>query len=203
MRSSQTYDNIEGVILAGGKNSRYRGEMKSGILVRGRSILSTQIEVLESVFTKVTISTNTPDVLTEASHLKMVSDKKTDLGPLGGVHAVMAKSEAEAIFIIAGDMPFPSGKLIRMMIEHFQTFESEALIPRINNMIEPMHAIYSLSLMERLDLFLAESNKYSIREFLKVADVDYIEIEELGFDSSVFTNINTPDDFKRINSDIG
>ena len=195
MKSSPSYDTIEGIILAGGENSRYDGKLKSKIIINDRPILALMLDVLESVFSTITLSTNSPAEFSDFEKINKVSDKHKGIGPLGGIHAAMSQSSAEALFVIAGDMPYPSESLIRQMADYYLACGCEILIPVYDERIEPLHALYSNSLLKKLDHFLSRTRIYSIREFLKTSDVMYFDIGELGFDKAVFTNINTPEDF--------
>lgn len=198
MLKTDTCINIGGAILAGGENSRFNGKIKANIQLGDRSIIQNTLELLDTIFSKNIIVTNYSTEFSYLGEYEMIADIFKKLGPLGGIHAALKSTSSEALFIVAGDMPGLSDPLVRTMTEYYQSTDCEVLIPEIEKNIEPLHAIYGVSILKKLDAFLSESHTYSIREFLKLVDVEYYDVNKAGFDKDVFANINTPEDFERL-----
>ena len=187
-----------GVILAGGENRRYNGEIKSLLHIEGKPIIERILEVYKSLFDDILVVTNTIGAFEKYSDFRMVSDFFMKAGPLGGIHAAMKSSSSEALFVVAGDMPWLSVGIIDMMIRHFESTHCEVLIPAgYSGYIEPMHAIYSRSLEQRLEQFLETSSNLAIREFLKLTKVEYLVVETEEGSRNPFSNINSPGDLAR------
>jgi molybdopterin-guanine dinucleotide biosynthesis protein A len=185
-----------GVILAGGENKRYNGIVKAKLLISGKPIIARTLEVLNPIFDDILIVTNSKDQFSDYSSYKMVSDIFEKVGPLGGLHAALTATSRDAVFMVASDMPLLSGEIIASMLEQFGSCNCEILIPRHNGLDEPLHAIYSRSLLERLDSFLISSKEYAIRDFLKLAVVDYFAVDINN--NNPFLNINRPADMAQI-----
>jgi molybdopterin-guanine dinucleotide biosynthesis protein A len=184
--------NISGVILAGGENKRFGGIIKSNILIGGSTIISRIINTISEIFEEIIIVTNTPDEFQTFSKYKIVADQFLNVGPIGGIHSGMKASSKEAIFAIAGDMPYVDKELIMNQIKYYTIADAEALIPRISGLDEPLHGIYSNSLSERLDEYLTNKNNYAIKDFLMIVNVRYMHLPPSEYIKKAFTNINTP-----------
>lgn len=189
--------NYTAAILAGGQNKRFGGRTKAKILIEGRPIIERTIEVLGSVFNDIIIITNNKAEFEDYKHIRMAGDIYHYKGPLAGLHSAITNSEKEAVFLVASDMPGLSLSTVEQVAMNFEKMECEALIPVYKELIEPLHAIYSRTVLVRLDDFLRSENKYSIREFLKLVDAKYLEIDDGGGQINPFFNINSPEDLQK------
>jgi molybdopterin-guanine dinucleotide biosynthesis protein A len=188
------YNNISGVVLAGGANKRFGGIIKSNILFTGKPIISLITETLGFIFNELIIVTNTPSEFMDNSSCKIVGDIFTGTGPLGGIHAALKASSGEAIFVFAGDMPYLNSELIINQIDSFLENESDALVPRMNQNIEPLHSIYNRKVIWKLEEYLNSKQNVAVHEFLKRIDARYLNIEDSEETKKAFTNINSPSD---------
>jgi molybdopterin-guanine dinucleotide biosynthesis protein A len=125
------------------------------------------------------------------------------VGPLGGIHAAMMASTREALFVVAGDMPLLEKSVIIRQIEYFQNNSCDVLIPVVNQNIEPLHAIYNISILKRLEEFLAGDYGYAVREFLMSVDVKYMQLEDSERIKNAFMNINSPSDILMVKKILG
>jgi molybdenum cofactor guanylyltransferase len=185
---------ISGIILAGGVNSRFRGKTKSKIVIDGKPIISRIISTIKDLFDEIIIVTNSPEEFEDYNNYKIVKDKFLMVGPLGGIHAALKVSSGEAMFVFAGDMPFLDKKIILEQIELFNNCQCDVFIPRVNKNIEPLHAIYSISIINTLEEYLSGDNNKAVREYLRKINVRYFEVDESTAAAKAFTNINTPKD---------
>ncbi len=188
--------NIDGAVLAGGENSRFGGKVKANMRVGDKPIIQSVLEIMDSVFSRTLIVTNYSSEFTRYSNYSMVEDIYKKVGPLGGIHSALTNSEAEAVFIVAGDMPDLSTYLIRQMSEYYLIAGCEVLIPRINGNIEPLHSIYSKEILNRLENYLLSTKSYAIRSFLNTVKVEYLDISDSEA-RSTFKNINTPEELEK------
>ncbi|MEZ5001297.1 MAG: molybdenum cofactor guanylyltransferase [Bacteroidales bacterium] len=184
------------VVLAGGENRRFGGKIKALHELDGKPIIERVTGVLEQIFSDILVVTNTPDHF-EYLGYPMVQDHFKKVGPLGGLHAAMKSSRAESLFVVAGDMPWLSGEIIAMMINSYRESDCEVLIPTCSGLDEPLHAIYSRALLGRLENFLVSTRRYAIKEFLNLAKVQYLVVEDCSGSGSPFANINRPDDLQK------
>jgi molybdenum cofactor guanylyltransferase len=190
---------ISGVILAGGAGKRFNGRQKAKAQVDGITIISRILSVFTGIFDEIIIVTNTPDEFSEFTGCIIVSDTIRGAGPLGGIHAAMKASSGDAVFVIAGDMPFPDSDIIRTLIETYSTTECDGVIPETDGRIEPLHAIYSVSVTEKLQAYLAGNMSRAVREFIKDLNIKYLHTEDSPKIRKAFTNINSIADLDRFN----
>jgi molybdopterin-guanine dinucleotide biosynthesis protein A len=188
---------ISGTILAGGTGSRLNGVMKPKIVIEGETIISRILSVIRDIFDEIIIVANNPDEFAEFNYCTIVQDQILKAGPLGGIHAALKASSDDAIFVFAGDMPYPDKDLIIRMIEDYHSSGCDVLIPRIEEFIEPLHAIYSISLAENLDSYLMSGKSCAARDYIKSLNVKYFQLEMSETNKRAFTNINSPSDLDR------
>ena len=129
---------VSGVILVGGKSSRY-GSNKALVKRDGVPLIEMVIGVMGRVFENLILITNTPD---EYAHLglPMHEDLIKGLGPIGGLYTGLAKIPGDAGFFVACDMPLLNHDLIHYMVK--ERGRCDAVVPRINGMMESLHALY-------------------------------------------------------------
>jgi molybdopterin-guanine dinucleotide biosynthesis protein A len=191
---------IAGLILAGGRNTRMGGVDKSRITVGGVPLIRSISELLQDLFFQVILVTNRPNLhrdLPEA--VQVVSDLYRGRGPLGGLHAGLSRTQAEAVFCLACDMPSLDRELIRAQAEQFFSVRGrgcEALIPRIGELIEPLHGIYCKTLEPLIREICSGPGGYSIRVLLGRARTCYWDLEDTPRSRSAFFNLNTPKDLR-------
>jgi molybdopterin-guanine dinucleotide biosynthesis protein A len=185
---------ISAAILAGGSGSRLGGRMKPKIIIEGVPIILRIIAVLKEIFDEIIIVTNNPEEFEDFSFCKIVQDEIPGAGPLGGIHAAMKNSTYDALFVFAGDMPFPDKGIILKMTDDYNNSECDALIPAVEEYIEPLHSIYRISLAGHLEAFLKTGISNAVRDYIKTLNVRYIKFARSENTEKAFTNINSPSD---------
>ena len=195
--------NLSGVILAGGAGKRFGGITKTNIVIGGKTILCRIIETIKDIFDEIIIVTNTPEEFKENTDFKIVSDQFLNVGPLGGIHAAFKASSKEGLFVFAGDMPLLEKRFIISLTDAYKSNDCEILVPRVNDYIEPLHAIYNNSLIKTLEEYLTGNHNYAVRDFLKQQKVSYLHFEGSEKTKNAFTNINSPSDISEVEKILG
>jgi len=191
-QSLSTCSGVSGIILAGGKSSRY-GSNKALVKFNGTRLIERAVAAMKTVFQRVVLVTNSPDDYAFLE-LPMVQDLIKGLGPIGGIYTGLETISEKAGLFVACDMPFLQEGLLRHMVDVRQDFD--AVIPRMDWMIEPLHALYTKSCLPVIEASI-EAHEYQIVKCLQRLRVRYIEREELlAFDPKLlsFFNINEPKD---------
>lgn len=181
---------ITGIILAGGKSSRY-GANKAFVEINGVQLIERVITVMGSVFEHLILITNTPHEYTYLN-LPMYEDLIKGLGPIGGILTGLEAISDESGFFMACDMPFINGDLIHYMVEVSDDYD--AVVPRISWKMEALHALYKKSCLTAIKE-LIESNEYQTIKFFNKIRVRYVDWDEIrAFDPKQrsFFNINSP-----------
>lgn len=185
---------ISSAILAGGPASRLSGVVKPNLVIGGETIIARTISVLKELFCEIIIVTNTPGEFTGYSECKMVRDQYAGIGPLGGIHAALHAAACNAVFVFAGDMPLLSSAFIKEQIKFFEENSCEILVPERCRSIEPLHSIYGKSVLNRLDNYISGKNDNAVREFLRIVDTRYMEVDDTDLNRNIFSNVNQPSD---------
>ncbi|HON19390.1 MAG TPA: NAD(P)H-dependent oxidoreductase subunit E [Salinivirgaceae bacterium] len=188
---------ISAAILLGGKSSRMKGFDKSKLLIDNEPILSRTMNVLVPMFDEVLIVSNQTFENRTNESVKLVSDRIPGHGPLSGIHAAIENSSNPWCFVIACDMPLIQSGSIEILIKEISA-EIDAIIPVHSKGIEPLHAVYSKSVLFTLENHLKNCSSNKISLFLENIRTKYIQYES----SLSFINLNTFNDLKNLKHQI-
>jgi molybdopterin-guanine dinucleotide biosynthesis protein A len=174
------------------------GVDKSRIRIGGAPLIHSIAGLLQELFEEVILVSNQPELHRDlADRVLIASDVYRGRGPLGGIHAGLASTNAEALFCVACDMPSLRQELIEAQVREFRRAgggRCQVLIPRIGELIEPLHGIYRKELEPVAREICEAAGKYAIRVLLSRARTCYWELEDLPLHRSAFFNLNTPKD---------
>lgn len=190
---------ISGIVLAGGKGLRL-GRDKVSETVGNRSLLEQAVLALSFLEGEVIIVTAADQSLHQSidyPKLTVVADSHPGWGPLGGIYAGLTVSKSFYNLVVACDMPFLNQALLLYMIQVAPGFD--LAIPRVGNLVEPLHAVYSKDCLPPIASLLQQGN-LSILDLFDSIRVRYVEAEEIDrFDPEhlSFFNINTEADLAR------
>ena len=195
---------ISAAVLSGGKASRMGGQKKGLICKDGIPLIQRTISLLQSIFSEVILVLDSPGENSfyagVAEDVVISHDIVHDIGPLGGIYTALKASSGRAVFCFACDMPYLDTLFIRRMISAFGASHGQALVPRINRFIEPLHALYKKKLKESLGDYIAarstSDHDFSIRKFLNTISTEYYELEDRPENQKFFKNLNTPKDVR-------
>lgn len=173
-------DDILGIVLSGGRSSRF-GSNKAFAHFHGEEIIVRILNTMSAVFNNVAISANTPSEY-ENLGFRVIKDTIPNKGPLGGI--VTALEFADQIFVCACDMPFVNKDVIELVISKADNFD--AVVARTASGIEPLFAVYKKSTRKYFEKALL-GKKCSVREVLgEIKKIVYVDINKKNM-----LNINT------------
>ncbi|MFA4920225.1 MAG: molybdenum cofactor guanylyltransferase [Thermodesulfovibrionales bacterium] len=187
---------MDALILAGGENKRIP-LIKGFLEIRNRKIIETNIELLKSIFSRVILSVNHPELYFYLG-LPMIGDVIDSRGPMTGILSVFMNTESADIFVTACDMPYINAILIKYMVEKYNG-RFDALIPLYDGKPQPLFGIYAKRISELMEQRI-RSGKKSLLDFLKTINVRYIneeEVRSIDPEGRSFVNINTFKDYQR------
>ena len=190
------YKDVTGVILAGGKSSRY-GTNKAFAKINGIPLIENVIRVMRSLFQDLVLITNTPD---EYAYLElpMYEDLIEDLGPIGGIYTALNSITNDAGFFVACDMPSLNPGLIRYMVGIRDDFD--VVVPKISWKMETLHALYSRRCLPAVKR-LIDLREYQTIRFFPVVSVRHVKENEIRrFDPELrsFFNVNRPEELGEV-----
>ena len=128
-------------ILAGGRNSRFGGKHKCLFRLGEDIIINSILKVVRPVFKDVMLVVNDSDAFNGVQGVRLVPDLVKGQGPLSGIHSALCHASASGVFIMAGDMPFPDAKLIRILCGMFQSADTDVVVPVVGHSPEPLFGV--------------------------------------------------------------
>ena len=192
-------NNILGVILAGGKSSRF-GKDKSTTKLGNKTLLNHTISKIENQFSEILVISNNKDLNFKNNKIHIVEDFiEGQLGPLVGILTAMKwvlknKKNYKWIASFPCDTPFFDIKLISELKIKVKETSKKLIFLNSNKKRHNIFGLWSLDLIEILE----KDIKNSFRKVELWADkVGYenININEEKFDR--FLNINTKKDLEK------
>ena len=186
------------IVLAGGKGLRLRRN-KTLEAINNRSLLQWVISHLNFFDSSIIIVIAKEQPLPQFvgyPKLRVVADTYPGKGPLGGIYTGLTVSDSFHNLVVACDMPFLNQALLRYMIQLSASFD--LVVPRLGNLVEPLHAVYSKACLAPIECMLKQGN-LRVTELFTLVKVRYVEAEEINrFDPkhlSLF-NVNTEADLE-------
>ena len=186
-------NNIIGIILAGGKSSRF-GEDKSNIKLGNKTLLDHTVDRIEKEFSEVLIISNNKKHNYKNEKIYTVKDCiEGQLGPLVGILTAMKwvkenKKNYKWIASFPCDTPFFDIRLISKLKLKTKVTSKKLIFLNSNKKRHNIFGLWSMDLIETLEKDIKNS-------FRKVE----IWADKVGYES---ININTKEDFEKAKKNI-
>src|SRR5207237_5484745 len=128
------------------------------------------------------------------STVRCVPDIVAGSGPMGGVHAALAAAAADAVFVLACDMPYVTAEFAAHLLG--LAGSADLVIPRTEGGYHPLCSVYTRACLEPLaDRLATRSLKMiALLDDVRVRVVEGDEIDRFGGDR-LLVNVNTPADY--------
>jgi len=192
-------NNILGIILAGGKSSRF-GEDKSTVKLGNKTLLDHTVNKIENEFNEILVISNNKEFNFKNNKIHVVEDCiEGQLGPLVGILTAMKwviinKKNYKWIASFPCDTPFFDIKLISELKIKVKETSKKLIFLNSNKKRHNIFGLWSMDLIEILE----KDIKNSFRKVELWADkigYENININEEKFDK--FLNINTKKDLEK------
>lgn len=188
--SNHNKEKYTGIILAGGRSSRF-GEDKGLYELHGKKLIEYAIDTLKPLCQEIIISTNNPEAYSFTG-LKTLIDIHQGCGPLGGIHAGLTYSATDANVFISCDMPWLPTELLKKLIDNSTYYQMA--VPVHKKFIETMSGYIHLNCLAEIEKSIKE-RRYKVLEAIKPLKVLYLNVENYDFyNEKIFININSKDD---------
>lgn len=191
-------NNCTGVILAGGRNSRFSGKNKALIPVGGKRILDRIHEVFTGLFVSNMLVTNDP-LQYVAWDFDIVTDIFSIRSALTGIHTGLFYVTTPYAFFTACDIPFLKKELVEILLGNLDP-GVDIVIPETSQGFEPLCAIYSKQCLKPIEEHLLKKS-FKIQQIFQKVRVKKIPeniLRSVDPDLISFSNINTPEDLLKI-----
>lgn len=186
------------IVLAGGQ-SRRLGLDKSLLPLDGQPLLVRTVSRLAAVSHDLIVVTNDPERYAQLElPARILSDERPGVGSLMGIYSGLKVARHSQALVVACDMPFLNVRLLRHLVALTPGYE--VVIPRLGDHVEPLHAVYAKACLPAIHRVLAQGRRQIISFFdqVRVCYVPQVEIEEFDRDHLSFVNVNTPEDWERV-----
>lgn len=189
---------ITGLILAGGQARRMGvGKDKAFISLAGRTLLEHVLARFSPQVEQVVISANGDPSRFSACGLPVIADVRQGFhGPLAGIEAAFAATEAAWILSVAVDLPFLPRNLVEKMLQ--SSLQPPLGLPVIAQSANRCHYVVSLwprSAMDTLQPAL-ENGQLSLYGWFDNNPHKQVAFSPVGDGPDPFFNINRPEDLR-------
>ena len=197
-------NNILGIILAGGKSSRF-GEDKSTAKLGNKTLLDHTVNKIENEFNEILVISNNKEFNFKNNKIHVVEDCiEGQLGPLVGILTAMKwvkknKKNYKWIASFPCDTPFFDMKFISELKIKIKETSKKLIFLNSDKKRHNIFGLWSVDLIETLE----EDIKNGLRKVEIWADkigYENININTKEFD--MFLNINTKEDLKKAKENI-
>ncbi|HEX8849871.1 MAG TPA: molybdenum cofactor guanylyltransferase [Gemmatimonadaceae bacterium] len=176
-----------GVILVGGRASRFGGRPKGLERIGGRPIVDRVLEALRSVTDDVVLAGGGEE-LARVLGVPAVADEEAGLGPLGGIAGALAATGKDAL-VVAWDMPWVTAAALRPLLEAPDDGAGAAW--RAGGEIEPLCALYRQRALPSIRAMLGAGER---RARAAAEALGLMLLDASALDARTFASINTPGD---------
>ena len=192
-------NNILGIILAGGKSTRF-GEDKSTAQLGNKTLLDHTLSKIENEFNEILVISNNKDFNFKNNKIYIVEDCiEGQLGPLIGILTAMKwvtknKKNYKWIASFPCDTPFFDIKLISELKTKVKETSKKLIFLNSNKKRHNIFGLWSLDLIEILEKDIKNSFR-KVEFWADKVGYENININEEKFDR--FLNINTKKDLEK------
>ena len=197
-------NNIIGIILAGGKSSRF-GEDKSNIRLGNKTLLEHTIDKIEKEFGEILIISNNKSYNFKNKKIYTIKDCiEGQLGPLAGILTAMKwvkenKKNYRWVASFPCDTPFFDTKLISKLKLKSEETSKKLIFLNSDKKRHNIFGLWSMDLIETLENDI-KNNFRKVEIWADKIGYESININTEKFDK--FLNINTKEDLETAKKNI-
>lgn len=185
----------KGIVLAGGKSSRF-GEDKALAVVGGEKMIERTIRLVEALGLE-------PAVITSSARdygflgCRVEKDFVPERGPLGGIYTACRLFKSQSLLVLTCDMPQVTLSLLKCLKKNHDGGRRQATVFRSSSgEVHPFPGVYESSLagfiLSEIENQDSPRERLSMLGFLKrLPNVTFLESP---FPLSVFSSVNRKED---------
>jgi molybdenum cofactor guanylyltransferase len=199
------YCQVAGFILAGGASSRM-GRDKGLLDFSGVPLILHTARLLEPLVAEVTV-VGSPARYASLG-LRVIADadpaqaqdrpEKIGLGPLAGIATALSTTRLPWNLIVACDLPYLSAKWIDWLLSRTLRSQGDVVIPRTENGIEPLAAVYRRECHVPITAALARGVR-KVSDAIEGLHADVVhphEWHDVEPSELILKNMNAPEDYE-------
>ncbi|TYL36472.1 molybdopterin-guanine dinucleotide biosynthesis protein A [Natronococcus pandeyae] len=195
-----------GIVLAGGRSRRFGTQDKLTATVDGRPLIHHAASGFPTAVDDLVVACRTEQIPRLESALDGISrpiafvpDRVPDRGPLGGLASALDATTSRCCVVVAGDMPLVTDDFLEVLCSNHEDHETECTVPVTNEgRLQPLCAAYRRQPASGAVESALEAGEPSVSAVLERLEVETIRIPVATDHPEPLTNVNTPDDLRRI-----
>ena len=183
---------FQGIVLAGGKSSRF-GDDKALARIDGRALIEIAVDLLDALgLNPVIIAHSERDYsfLNRPIHF----DRIPEQGPLGGLYTAACLFGSRSLVILSCDMPSVDPDALKLLLKAHDPSKKITLFS-IDGQAQPFPGIYEADIAELL-LDKIRGGRLSMRRFVHVGVS--CTMLPVASDKHIFANINRKEDILKL-----
>ena len=183
-----------GHVLAGGQSARM-GRDKALIEIGGRPLIQSAVSLLKTLTDRVVILGHAERY--DFLGVPVLPDLAPSRGPLSAIHTGLERSGTDVNLFLACDMPLMQGAFLKLLVERASL--ADAVLMRLDDgSLEPLCAVYNRSCLPVVKTNYGRQ-RFKLSDLFCELRTHYLaetDLQDLGLDRRIFTNLNTPRDLE-------
>jgi molybdenum cofactor guanylyltransferase len=186
-------NNVNGLILAGGRARRMGGQDKGLILLDGKHMVEHCIARLLPQVGQIFISANKNIAQYGNYGFSVLEDTFGHFeGPLAGLLRAFEYSKDIPVLVVPCDAPFLSPALAIRLLQSYKETKASAVIPHDGNRLQPLFGLYAPDVVSSLTKYLA-SGQRKVETWITTLPYAVVDFSN---EKESFMNINTESDLE-------
>lgn len=197
-----------GLVVAGGRSTRFGDREKALAEVAGESMLRRVVGTLGTVTDDVVVNCR-PDQQEAFERaldgvdptVRFVLDDETDEGPLAGLRRGLTAVDTEFAMVLGCDMPLAETDALAALLERCDGTDADAVVPTTDGGPEPLHAVYRVGPTVEAATKALDAGQRSLRALLAALRVDEVPVGE-GVPPRAVTSVDTQARLQEVRAEI-
>jgi len=172
--------NTTGVVVAGGRATRFGDREKALARLDGRPMLAHVVAALGELADTVVVNCRPDQQAAFADALggldievQWALDEELDEGPLAGLATALAAVDTDRAVVLGCDMPLADPDTLSALARRLGN--SDAVVPRTDGGLEPLHAVYRVDPVLTAARAALDDGERSLRALLNRLAVEFVD----------------------------
>jgi molybdopterin-guanine dinucleotide biosynthesis protein A len=124
--------------------------------------------------------------------------RQAGLGAIGGIYAALHAASLDQVLVVACDLPFLTAGLLARLVALSQGHDGAWV--RTDRGVEPLVACYRTKARDRVAQYIDAGGRRAsdLGRVLDMAELTSPDLDAFGDPARLLANINTPDDYARV-----
>jgi len=131
---------------------------------------------------------------------EVIEDTEAGRGPLSGIQSALRATRTDLNLILSVDLPLMAAGFLNWLLEQARSSGEKIVVPQAHGRVQPLCAVYHREVGTSVEQAMAEGDLKVTRLFTraKTRIIAEDEIRAAGFSPDIFTNVNTPEEYKSL-----